>query len=514
VPYLEMKNIVKRFGDVLANDRVCFDVERGEVHTLLGENGAGKTTLMNVLYGLYTPDGGEIYLDKKLVKILSPHKAIEQRIGMIHQHFMLIPRLTVAENIILGLPSSRPPLLQMKKAEENVKAIARKYDLAIDPGAVVGDLPVGLQQRVEILKALYRRIDLLILDEPTAVLTPLEVTALFTIIRRLTQDGLAVIFISHKLNEVMTISDRITVLRRGSVVGTIRREETDQNQLANMMVGKDITLSLDRPPARRGKKLLEVRKLQVGDEKAGRPVINDLSFDIHEGEVLGIAGVDGNGQGELAEVIAGLRPLKKGRIFLNGADVTHLSPRERIKRKLAYVPSDRHRVGSVMDLSVAENLVLKNYRDPPFSAIGLLMNHKNIDANAELMIKAFDIKVSHGNNPISSLSGGNQQKVILAREISGKPDVLIAMQPTRGLDIGSTKYVHQCILEHRERGGATLFISTELDEVISISDRIAVIYEGAIMGILKGGEEIDLEQISLMMAGVTGTQGNGPGPED
>ena len=497
-----MKNISKRFGDVLANDRVCFDVECGEVHTLLGENGAGKTTLMNILYGLYTPDEGEIYLNGRLVKISSPHKAIELHIGMIHQHFMLIPRFSVTENIILGLQSPRPPVLQIKQAEEDVDSIARKYGLSIDANALVSELPVGLQQRVEILKALYRKTGLLILDEPTSVLTPLEVTTLFKVIRRLTQDGLAVIFISHKLNEVMAISDRITVLRRGNLIGTVKTGETDQNQLANMMVGKEITLSIDKPPVKRGRRLLEVCNLQVDSEQGGKPVISNVSFDIHGGEILGIAGVDGNGQGELAGVIAGLRPASKGQILINGVDVTHFSPRERIDRNLGYIPADRQRVGMIMDFSVAENLVLKNFRDPPFSKRRLFLNEKSIDFNADQMIREFDIKVSHGKIKVSYLSGGNQQKVILAREISGKPEVLIGMQPTRGLDVGSTKYVHQRILEHREKGGATLFISTELDEIIAISDRIAVMYEGEIMGIFPGGKDIDLEKISLMMAGI------------
>ncbi len=502
MPFLEMKNISKRFVDVVANDRVCFDVERGEVHTLLGENGAGKTTLMNILYGLYSRDEGEIYLDGKLVIISSPYEAIKLHIGMIHQHFMLIPNLSVTENIILGLPSSRGFLLELKKAEENIDNISRKYELRVDPKALVRQLPVGLRQRVEILKALYRKTDILILDEPTSVLTPLEVETFFKIIRRFTEDGLAVIFISHKLNEVMSISDRITVLRGGNVVGTLKKHDTDPNKLAGMMVGKEITLSLDKPCEKKGKRLLEVRGLSVNSEKGGKPLVNNVSFDIHEAEILGVAGVDGNGQGELTDAIAGLQPVSKGQILINGMDVAHLSPRKRIERKLGYIPSDRQRVGLVVDFSVAQNLVLKDFRDTPFSKQRFFLNRRQINTNAERLIKEFDIKVSHGNEKVAFLSGGNQQKVILAREISGKPDVLIAMQATRGLDVGSTKYVQERILEHREKGGATLFISTELDEIIAISDRIAVMYEGEIIGILSGGQEIDLERISLMMAGV------------
>jgi len=502
LPYLEMKNISKRFGEVVANDRIWFDVERGEVHTLLGENGAGKTTLMNILYGLYALDEGEIYLDGKAAEINSPQKAIEHHIGMIHQHFMLIPRLSVTENIILGLPSPHPPFLQIRQAEEEVEKIAKRYDLFVDPQAIVAQLPVGLQQRVEILRALYRKTDLLILDEPTSVLTPMEVTALFKIIRKLTQGGLGVIFISHKLNEVMAISDRITVLRKGRVVGSVSAKETDQGQLARMMVGKEFVSTLSKSSAKGGRKLLEVRKLRVEDREGAKPTLKDISFEIREGEILGIAGVDGNGQDELADAIAGLKPLNNGQIMINDTDVTHFSPRRRIESGLSYIPSDRQRVGLILEFSVAENLVLKSYRGPPFSALGILLSHKNIDTNAEKMIKEFDIKVSNGKVKVSFLSGGNQQKVILAREISCLPQVLIAMQPTRGLDVGSTKYIHERILEHRRKGGATLLISTELDEIIALSDRIAVIYEGEIMGILSGGAKVNLEQISLMMAGV------------
>lgn len=503
--FLEMKNIFKRFGDVIANDHIWFDVERGEIHTLLGENGAGKTTLMNILYGLYTPDKGDIYLDGKLVRISSPLEAIKQNIGMIHQHFMLIPRLSVTENIILGRSSSNPPLLKIKQAEKEINHIAQKYELQIDPKIIVSELSVGLQQRVEILKALYRKTDLLILDEPTSVLTPKEVRSLFKIIHRLTDDGLAVIFISHKLKEIMYISDRITILRRGRTIGTLQAQEADPNKLANMMVGKEMTFDIQKSPLKKRKKLLEIIELSDKSVHGGESVLKNVSFDLYGGEILGIAGVDGNGQKELAEVIAGLRHSSKGKILIHGDEVTHLSPMKRIEKKLGYIPADRQRVGMITDLSVAENLVLKNFRETPFSKRRILLSRKNIDKNADLMIKSFNIKVNHGKVKTYFLSGGNQQKVVLAREISGKPDVLIAMQPTRGLDVISTKYVHQCILEHRESGRATLFISTELDEIIAICDRIAVIYEGEIMGILSGEENTDLERISLMMAGIRET---------
>jgi len=345
LPFLEMDNISKRFGDVVANDDISIDVNRGEVHALLGENGAGKTTLMNILYGLCTPDEGSIRIDGRWVEITSPHKAIENHIGMVHQHFMLIPNLSITENIILGLPSSKPPFLQMKQAWSHVADLAQKYGLQLDPKALVHELPVGMQQRVEILKALYRKTDLLILDEPTAVLTPLEVEALFKVIRKLVHDELAIIFISHKLNEVMAISDRITVLRNGRTVGTVQGNETDQSHLANMMVGREITLSLDKEPVQRKEKLLEVQGLWVTDEKSNRPIIKDLSLEIYGGEVLGIVGVDGNGQGELAEVIAGLRTVDRGRVVIKGIDATRFTSKEMIERRLAYIPADRQRVG-------------------------------------------------------------------------------------------------------------------------------------------------------------------------
>jgi simple sugar transport system ATP-binding protein len=418
---------------------------------------------------------------------------------MIHQHFMLVPHLSVAENIILGLPSLRPPLLNLREAEKQVDELARKYRLTIDSKTMVSRLPVGLQQRVEILKALYRKIDILILDEPTSVLTPLETTALFEIIGRLTKEGLAVIFISHKLNEVMAISSRITVLRRGRVVATTYSGETDPNRLAGMMVGKEVNFSLNRTPRKAGRKMLEVQHVTMNTR--GKPTLKDVSFDVCGGEIFGIAGVDGNGQVELAEAIAGLSPVSGGRILIDGRNVTHRSPRERIEKGLAYIPADRQRVGTIMDLSVEENLVLKSFCDPPYTRYRFFLRKKFIKANTDRMARTFNIKISSGSAAISSLSGGNQQKVILAREISGKPAVLIAVQPTRGLDVGSANYVHQRILEHREAGGATMLISTELDEVVALCDRFAIMYEGEIMDTVPGGEEINLEEVSLMMAG-------------
>lgn len=500
--FLEMKNITKRFEDNLANNGIHFDVRHGEVHSLLGQNGAGKTTLMNILYGLYRPDDGEICLDGKPVKISSPGKAIEHHIGMIHQHFMLIPRLSVAENIILGFRSSRYPILDIKEAENRVEKISRKYELDVDPKAMIADLPVGVQQRVEIIKALFKKSRLLILDEPTSVLTPVEVGTLFKIINQLKQEGLSLIFISHKLKEVMSVSDRITVLRQGAAVDTLKKSDTNRDQLARMMVGREVKFRLEKSPVKKREKILEIKHLWADSEGSDVPLISDVSFDIHAGEVLGIAGVDGNGQNELAELITGLRAASKGNIIIKGLDVTNDSPRKRIERKLGYVPSDSRGVGMILGCSVAENMVLKHFCDPPFSRYRFFLNRKHIEHFANHKIKEFNISVNSCKSEVSTLSGGNQQKVCLAREIADKPDVLIVSQPTRGLDVASIEHIHECILRHREEGKATLLISSELDEIIALSDRIAVMYEGKIMGIIPVVENVDLEKISLMMAGV------------
>jgi general nucleoside transport system ATP-binding protein len=496
-----MKGITKRFGDNLANHSINFNVDHGEVHALLGQNGAGKTTLMNILYGLYRPDEGKIFLDRNPVTLSSPHKAIEHHIGMIHQHFMLIPRLSVTENIMLGFRSSRHPLLDMKEAESRVEEISQKYELPVDPKAMIADLPVGLQQRVEIIKALFRKTDLLILDEPTSVLTPVEAGALFRVIDKLKEEGLSVIFITHKLKEVMRVSDRITVLRQGAVIDTLKKSETTPEELARMMVGGSVRLRMEKSPIRRGKKLLEIRNLSAHGEQ-NRPLISDISFDIHGGEVLGVAGADGNGQNELAEAIAGLRRTSTGQIIVNGKDVTNDSPRKRIGMKLSYVPSDARGVGLILGCSVAENMVLKKFRESRFSQHHFLLDSKRIERFAEENIRRFNIAVRSCKNHVSTLSGGNQQKVCLAREISDEPDVLIASQPTRGLDVASITQIHESLLRHREGGKAILLISSELDEILALSDRIAVLYEGRIVGFVPAAEDIDLEKISLMMAGI------------
>jgi simple sugar transport system ATP-binding protein len=495
---VEMKNIVKRFPGVLANDHINFEVEKGEIHALLGENGAGKTTLMNILYGLYKPDEGEIYVKGKKVEIKSPLDSIKLGIGMVHQHFMLVPPLTVTENIILGLKSSRGPLLDIPQAEKRISELSEKYGLKVDPKAKIWQLPVGHQQRVEILKALYRGADILILDEPTAVLTPLEVRELFKILKSMKEHGNSIIFITHKLDEVMAIADRVTVLRAGKVVSTVNKDQTNKVELAKMMVGREVLFRLEKAPPKIGKAVLEVEGLKALNDK-GLLALKGISFKVHKGEIFGIAGVAGNGQTELAQVITGLRKAISGRVIINGKDVTNKPPKEIIKQKTAYIPEDRMRLGLIRDFSVAENLILKIHDTPPI-ANGFFLNFSEIGAFSERLIKEFNIVTPSKDVAAAKLSGGNLQKLLLARELSLNPELIIAEQPTRGLDVGATEYIRKKLLEERDRGAAVLLISYELDEVLSLSDRIAVMYEGEIMGIVKP-EEVTIEEIGMMMAG-------------
>jgi len=493
-----MEDITKRFGPVVANDRITLAVRAGSVHALLGENGAGKTTLMNILYGLYQPDAGRILLRERAVRFSSPHDAIQHGIGMIHQQFMLVPQLTVAENIVLGLPPRRGVFLDLATVATEITALSRAYRLDVDPWARVWQLPVGVQQRVEILKALYRKADLFILDEPTSVLTPAETDALFEIVRRLVAEGHSVIFISHKLDEVMRVSDQVTVLRQGRVAGTVPTSETTPAELARMMVGREVVLRLEKSPAIPGDVVLEVQDLHALNDR-GLSALRGVSFQVRCGEIFGIAGVDGNGQTELAEAIIGLRRPKGGRILLKGRDVTSLPTRARIERRLAYIPADRSRFGLIVDLAVADNLVLKAFHRPPLSRWTLL-DRGAISAHARAVAERFDIRMAGIFQPVRQLSGGNQQKVILAREVSANPELLVAVQPTRGLDVGASEYVLRTILAQRDRGAAVLYISTELDEILTMSDRLAVLFNGEIMGIVRPGE-VSLEEISLMMAG-------------
>jgi general nucleoside transport system ATP-binding protein len=480
-PLLELRGITKRFPGVLANDKVDLDLLHGEVHALLGENGAGKSTLMNILYGLYTPDEGEIVLGGKPIELGSTKAAIEHGIGMVHQHFMLIPVMTVAENIVLAIePRHRAVLLDYDAARKRVRELSERYGLAVDPDARIDRITVGQQQRVEILKALYRGAEILILDEPTAVLAPQEAQELFEILRSLKSQGKSIIFISHKLNEVLEVADRITVLRRGVVVDTIPAAGATEEGLARMMVGREVLLRVDKRPAEPGAPLLAVEGLTVTDDR-GLEAVRDVSFEVRAGEIVGLAGVDANGQSELIDAIAGLRPAAAGRVVIDGKDVTNLTAREALEAGVGHIPEDRHRRGLVLPFSLTENLALHNYRYEPDSRRGFL-NLRAMVQRARRLLKEFDVRGGRPPTPAGALSGGNQQKVVLAREIDGEPKVLIAAQPTRGLDVGAIEFVHRRLVEQRDAGRAVFLVSLELEEILSLSDRILVIYEGRIVG--------------------------------
>ena len=496
---LEMRGITKRFPGVLANDRVDFGVKHGEVHALLGENGAGKSTLMKILYGMYHPDEGEILLNGNSVTIASPTDAINLGIGMIHQHFMLVQTLTVAENVALGLPSSRGFLTDLDHVSKRILELADIYGLKIDPEAYIWQLSVGQQQRVEIIKALYRGAALLILDEPTAVLTPQEVDELFTIMRQMVKDGHALIFISHKLHEVVEISHRVTVLRDGRKIGTRLTSETTKQDLANWMVGREVGFTPDRGVVEHGVIRLELENVSCGSDR-GTPGLRDVSLAVHSGEILGIAGVSGNGQRELAEIIAGLRRNTSGRVRLEGQDVTGFPVGELTDCMLSYIPEERMRDGMIREFSVAENMILREHDKRPYSRSGFL-SLNDISSRADELIAKFQVKTPSRDTRAKYLSGGNIQKIVLAREISRSPRVIIAAQPTRGLDIGATEYVRQQLLEQRRQGVAILLISEDLDEVLALSDRIAVLYEGQVMDIIPR-ESATPEKLGLLMAGV------------
>jgi len=499
-PILELRNITKRFPGVLANDDISLVLEQGEIHALLGENGAGKTTLMNILYGLYAPDAGEVIVRGERVHIKSPSDAISLGIGMVHQHFMLVPVMTVTENIMLGAESTRlGPFLSRRQAAQRIHELSRQYGLEVDPEAYVKDLPVGIQQRVEILKLLYRRADILILDEPTAVLTPQEVEELFEVIRSLVAKGNSVIFISHKLKEVMTIADRITVLRRGRVVGTTAPAETSEQELATMMVGRAVALQVEKGPAHPGEVVLDIDDLHVLDDRDNM-VVQGVSLQVRAGEIVGIAGVQGNGQTELVEAVTGLRPPFRGSVRIKGSDTTWGSPRIVFEQGAAHIPEDRQRDGLVLSYPVRDNLVLNTYYKPPF-AVGFRVQHDAIVEQAVRLVEEFDIRTPSIETVVANLSGGNQQKVIVAREFSRPIDLLVAAQPTRGLDVGSIEYIHTRLIEKRDEGCAVLLVSSELDEIMAMSDRIAVMFAGRIMAVLPAAEATR-EQLGLLMAGV------------
>jgi simple sugar transport system ATP-binding protein len=497
---LELQGITKTFPGVVATSSVDLVVEPGEVHSVLGENGAGKSTLMNVVFGLYRPDAGSIEVDGREVSFSSPAGAIEAGIGMVHQHFMLVPVFTVTENVMLGVePVGGLGLLERRKARERLTSLAREYGLSVDPDAVVEDLPVGVQQRVEILKALYRRVDCLILDEPTAVLTPAEISDLFAVIRSLKADGKSIIFISHKLKEVMEISDRITVLRSGEVVARTTPAETNEQELAAEMVGRRVALEVDKTPADPQRAVLSVGNLVVADDR-GQIAVREASFDVRAGEILAVAGVQGNGQTELIEAITGMRPVSSGVVSLDGRDVTGTSPRRLFDAGLAHVPEDRQKHGLITSFSIKHNLVLNTFRRKPFSE-RFVISRSAIDDRARRLVRDFDIRTSSIDAPASTLSGGNQQKVIVAREFTHSSKVLVASQPTRGLDVGSIQYIHAQIVSKRDEGVAVLLVSSELDEVMALADRIAVMCRGRIVGLLDGAEATR-EAVGRLMAGI------------
>jgi ABC-type uncharacterized transport system ATPase subunit len=494
---LELRGITKRFPGVVADDRVDFDLQRGEVHALLGENGAGKSTLMNVVYGLYKPDEGEMYVNGKRVAFDSAKDAIDEGIGMVHQHFMLIPVMTVAENIVLAQePVQAGVLLDFDAARNRVQHLSRTFNFAIDPDARVENISVGQQQRVEILKALYRRADILILDEPTAVLTPQEAQELFGILRTLVREGMSVIFISHKLNEVLELADRITVLRRGKRIDTISRQGATEESLARMMVGREVLLRVEKPASQPGDTLLELRNLNVKDDR-GLPAVRDVSFQVKAGEIVGIAGVEGNGQSELIEAITGLRPSTSGEVVVGGRVISHGGARKMLDAGVGHIPEDRQRRGLVLEFTIAENIALHDYNEPPDSRYGWLFPRRLIQ-RARRLIKEFDVRGGGPQTRAAALSGGNQQKLVAAREVARDPKVLIAAQPTRGLDVGAIEFLHRRLVEERDEGRAILLLSLELDEVLSLSDRILVMYEGRIVAEHASGvseEEIGVEML-------------------
>jgi simple sugar transport system ATP-binding protein len=502
-PVLEVRDITKRFPGVLANDHISFTLEPGEIHAFLGENGAGKSTLMNILYGLYDPDEGEIFINGKKVTIRGPGDAIRQGLGMVHQHFMLVPTLTVAENVMLGTEITKGPLLDHREANKRIRDISERYGLAVPADALVLDLPVGVQQRVEIVKALYRGANILILDEPTAVLTPQEADDLFVTLRSLIAQGKSLIFISHKLREVLEIADRITILRRGRVVGTTTPSETNNAGLAAMMVGREVILTVAKEPREPGPPVLEVRDLVALDDRR-TVAVDGLSLAVREGEVLGIAGVQGNGQTELVEALTGLRPVQSGHVQLAGHNTTHAVPRTVIEEGVAHIPEDRHRHGLVLSYPVADNLVLSTYYLGPF-ARGIVIDEGQIDARARRLVQEFDVRTPSTLTAASTLSGGNQQKVVVAREFSRPIKLLIAAQPTRGLDVGSIEFIHKNIIQKRDEGVGVLLVSAELDEIMALADRIAVMFKGKIIATLPAATATR-EELGLLMAGITGGQ--------
>lgn len=500
-PLVEMKNISKIYPNgVQANRQVNFRVDKGEIHALVGENGAGKSTLMKILYGLEQPTSGEILLNGKAVKIASPHAAIDMGIGMVHQNFMLVPSFTIAQNVVLGREPKRGRFIDNAEAIRITRSLSEEYGLEVEPDAPIESTPVGMRQRVEILKTLYRGADLLILDEPTAVLTPQETDDLFVAVQRLVAQGKTVIFITHKLVEVKEISDRVTVMRHGKVTGDVFTKDVSEEDIARMMVGREVFLDIPKPPQQRGSAIAQIRNLSYVSP-SGRPMLNQLTFNVYSGEVLGIAGVEGNGQTELAEVLSGLKPASGGEVLVNGQSIAGKGAREVRSAGVAHIPEDRLTNGAALSASIADNLVVDRYRNAPFTS-GFALNPARIRQQADELIKEFDIRTDSPDSPISSLSGGNMQKVIVAREFSAEPALLIAAQPTRGVDIGASEFVRSQLVEKRNEGKAVLLLSADLAEVMSLSDRIAVLYKGKIVAIFDDVDGLTEQELGFYMLGI------------
>lgn len=499
---VEMLGIRKEFPGIVANDDITLQLAKGEVHALLGENGAGKSTLMGMLFGMYLPDRGCIKVNGNEVNISNPNIANDLGIGMVHQHFKLVHNFTTTENIVLGLEPKKGAQIDIHSAAQRVAELSEKYGLSIDPYAKIEDISVGMQQRVEIMKMLYRNAEILIFDEPTAVLTPQEIDDLIEIMRNLIKEGKSIILITHKLKEIKSVANRCTVIRRGKCIGTVDVPSTSEAEMAKMMVGRPVSFKVTKAPSKPGKVILDVQNLSVKNNKKVLG-LKDFSLAIKAGEIMGIAGVEGNGQNELVEAITGLRKVESGLITLNEENITHLPIRKRIRKGIAHIPEDRHKRGLVLDYTIEDNMVLELYNQKPFAKNGLL-NREAIHAYSEKIIKAFDVRSGEGGKSIArSLSGGNQQKAIVGREMELNPELLIAVQPTRGLDVGSIEYIHKRLVEHRDKGKAVLLVSLELDEILNVSDRIAVVNNGELIGVVDA-TQTDENEIGLMMAGIKG----------
>jgi ABC-type uncharacterized transport system ATPase subunit len=501
-----MRGITKRFPGIVANDNINLVVKKGEIHALLGENGAGKSTLMNILFGLYQQDEGEIFINEKPVNITSPNVANDLGIGMVHQHFMLVEPFTVTENIVLGNEPRNGLQIDIQQAVKEVQQLSERYGLKVDPYAKIEHISVGMQQRVEILKTLYRGADILIFDEPTAVLTPQEIHELIEIMRNLVKEGKTIILITHKLKEIMAVCDSVTIIRRGKVIDSVAVKDTNPDDLAAKMVGREVNFRVEKQPSQPKEVILAVENVTALGNR-GVNALNNLSLEVRAGEILGIAGVDGNGQSELIEVLTGLRKAQQGRVLLKGKDITNQTPRDISESGLSHIPEDRHKRGLVLDFTMSENMVLETYFHPAFNKNGFL-DYRAIDKHAAKLIEEFDVRTPSIYTPARALSGGNQQKAIIAREVNKDPDLLIAAQPTRGLDVGAIEFIHRRLVEQRDKGKAVLLISLELDEIMNVSDRIAVIYEGQIVGIVDPKTTSE-QELGLMMSGGKRMQGGG-----